>query len=108
MTKDDFIFALNHVLTLKAITQKLCVFGFDFERGPAAELIKATDNAIKIIENALNLKKDRYGYTTLFWWIEGKGEYQAIVRGKEVQPKTPSDLWDLMVDLEEIEEKIEK
>lgn len=46
MTKDDFIFATNHVLNLKAITQKLCDFGFDFERGPVAELIKETDTAI--------------------------------------------------------------
>ena len=108
MNKDDFIFATNHVLNLKAITQKLCDFGFDFERGPAAELIKATDNAIKIIENALKLKKGEYGYTTLSWWIEGNGAYTAIINGQEFKPKTPSDLWDLMVAFEEIEEKLEK
>lgn len=108
MTKDDFIFATNHVLNLKSITQKLYDFGFDFERGPAAELIKATDNAIKIIENALNLKKGIDGYTTLSWWIEGNGAYTAIINGKEIKPETPSDLWDLMVAFEEIEEKLKK
>lgn len=108
MTKDDFIFALDHVLELKKITQKLYDFGFDYERGPAAELIKATDHAIKIIENALKLKKYEYGYTTVSWWIEGNGAYTAIIKGKEIKPKTPSDLWDLMVALEEIEEKLEK
>lgn len=98
-TKELFLIAMNAVKVMNKVIDKLTSIGFDIDRDPVAMLCTESDRIIHQINEALELKINIHGETTVNWWYDyfltGKGAV-VITNDKKTMVNTTEQLWELM------------